>query len=91
MSINNIDMGTSTRIVADDIQEILQLLKLNTNVSKIIAEQEEDWSLEPEVLFLVSEIVRQTRPHTIVEIGSYHGKSAISLSCSNIRRYCICC
>jgi predicted O-methyltransferase YrrM len=47
---------------------------------KIIAEQEEDWSLEPEVLFLVSEIVRQTRPHTIVEIGSYHGKSAISLA-----------
>lgn len=78
--MNKLDIGTTTRIVAEDIHEILQLLKLNPIDTPEITNQTEDWSLEPEVLLLVSEIVRQTRPHTIVEVGSYHGKSAIALA-----------
>ena len=36
----------------------------------------EDWSTEPELLEVFYCWVRHTRPHTIVEIGAYKGKSA---------------
>lgn len=38
---------------------------------------EEDWSCEPELLQVLYCITRHNKPHTIVEIGTYKGKSAL--------------
>jgi predicted O-methyltransferase YrrM len=84
-------MGQVKHVVVDSSTHLLQLLGVSgfalfqdefRHVLRDVEVMpyEENWSTEPELLEVLYCYIRATRPHTVVEIGTYKGLSAIILA-----------
>ena len=71
-----------------DITEIKRVLnidpkisiKSNSNIMMLLNDVPEDSTTEPELLDVLYSYIRSSRPHTIVEIGTYKGISTFVFS-----------
>lgn len=76
-------MGSICKVVAASIEDLAIYLGMPAgSISMPPTDQDEDWSLEPELLGLILALVAANRPHTVVEVGTYRGRTAAAISAS---------
>ncbi|MES9988231.1 MAG: class I SAM-dependent methyltransferase [Candidatus Thiodiazotropha endolucinida] len=72
--------GTTERYTADRLEELF--IRLGLEVPNLPRKLDllEEWSLEPEVVLVLLEIIRRDKPLNIVEVGAMKGDSTLRMA-----------